>query len=208
VVARSLISTVDPYDGKVCLIARKRAKGSFGGAEGKLDMPGGKVKNRWSFGSDYEIGVFRRGLQAELEEEAGELVPSEGTKRGFVVTYLERPGGGGVIDFTEVCVLRHDNFWRLLGAMNSATFDSVDRGEGYGAWGTFRYGDDVGPDDFFPSTAFALKRLFEDPDPLVVQGCEGMTALVMYDSLIIEHRGLMPEIGDLHNLPESRVSVG
>ncbi len=204
VVTRALITAVDPRDEKVCFVARRRAKKSFGGDEGKLDMPGGKVELGWGFGPSYGIGVFQRMLQVELEEETGELAPGGGTKKGFVVTYLERPGGAGVIDFTEICVLHYDNLWRLVATMNSTTFDSVDRGKGYSPWNVFYYGDDVGSDDFFPSTAFALKRLFEDSDPLTAQGCEGMTALVLYDRLIIEHRGLMLDMKDLHSLPKLR----
>ncbi len=208
VVAKAFIAAVDLYTEEVLFIARERAKESFGGKEGKLDMPGGKVGGRWGFGPKYGIDHFQTTLRRELEEETGELGPSERTRKGFVIVYLERPGGAGVIDFTEVCVLHSDSLESLVAVMNSSAVESPDRRKGYSRWKIYRYGEGVESSDFLPSTAFVLKRLFEEPDPVRVQGCGGMTALVLYNRLISECRGLMANEVDLYNLPKSRVSGG
>jgi len=201
VVARSFITAIDPYTGDVLFLGRKRGGKFF---RDKLAIPGGKVENQIGFGSEYGIDHFRVTIRKELEEEVGELVPSEGTKKGFVIVYLKRPNGAGVIDFTEVCILHHDNLWSLLSVMNGTALESSGRRKGYGYWEIYRYGKDVKSTDFLSSTAFVLERLFEDPDPCRVEDCEGMTALVLYDRLIIEARGLMAKEVDLYNLPRSR----
>ncbi len=204
VVAKAFIVAVDLYTEEVLFIARERAKESFGGKEGKLDIPGGKVGGRWGFGPRYGIDHFQTTLRRELEEETGELGPSERTRKGFVIVYLERPSGAGVIDFTEVCVLHSDSLESLVAAMNSSVAESPDRRKGYSRWKIYRYGEDVKSSDFLLSTAFVLERLFENPDSVRVQGCKGMTALILYDRLIIEARGLLAKEVDLYDLPNRR----